>query len=106
MNLNVINWNQSANYAAVGWSFGLFGRLTPELIWLICKSYDPIMENPDTLPCIYLCRLSCYCNGASSQPGRNMYLQMSDWAEVMDAEIALVEVPEFGGVWVPNPDGI
>jgi hypothetical protein len=103
MNLNV-NWNQSANYEAVGWSFGLFGRLTPELIWLICKSDDTTLEHPDMLQCLYVCRLSCYCNPSNERVDRNMYLQMSDLADVMDAENAIVEVQ--WGVWGANPDVI
>jgi hypothetical protein len=100
MNPN-LNWNDSARYEAVGWSFGLFGRLQPELIWLICKSNYPNSEHPDILQCLYVCRLSCYCNGESLPEGARMYLGMSDWAGVHDAEIALVVVPA-GGVWGMN----
>jgi hypothetical protein len=98
MNLNA-NWNQSGSAEAVGWSFGLFGRLPPELIWLICKSNEPLVEHPDILPCLYVCRLSCYCNGQSSPEGARMYLEMSDWGDVIDAEIALVADPGDFIVW-------
>ena len=88
--------NHTSNFQAVGWSFGLFGRLTPELIWHICKSDDPNSEHPDILSLLYVFRVSCYCNGESFQKGARLYLGMGDFEEVLHEEVAIFPVWE---VW-------
>ena len=83
------NWNQCSNFEAVGWSFGQFGRLTPALIWQICKSNDPDLEHPDILGLLYVCRLSSYCDGVRFQDDAQFWLQMHDWEAVIDADMKI-----------------
>jgi hypothetical protein len=87
--------NHTSNFQAAGWSFGLFGRLTPELIWHICKPGDN-SEHPDIISLLYVFRVSTYCNGQSCQEGARLYLGMGDFEEVLEEEFAMLPVWE---VW-------
>jgi hypothetical protein len=85
------HWNFTEHFEAVGWSFGLFGLLTPELLWLICRSEDPDLEHPDVLPLLYVLRVSSQCDGRQNIEGSALtrYLEMQDWDELIDLETML-----------------
>jgi hypothetical protein len=93
------HWNCTGHSDAVGWSFGLFGRLSPDLLWLICRSNQPELQHPDILQLLYVLRLSSQCDGRRLCPGSLVfrYLSMDDWDELIDLE--MMEIGDTSDEW-------
>jgi hypothetical protein len=82
------------NYSAVGWSFGQFGRLSPELLWMICSTTpDDAMGvglgHPDILQMLYVLRISSQCDSRPYREGSSLwrYLNMTHWHHLLDMEM-------------------
>jgi hypothetical protein len=82
------------NYSTAGWSFGQFGRLSPELLWMICTTTPDDangvgLGHPDILQMLYVLRISSQCDSRPVTVGGSLwrYLNMTHWHQLLDMEM-------------------